>query len=272
MRPNQERASRGGQNLRLFIFEVIDMVAAIMNLSSFFQTGSLCLLAVLHLSQPLAAQVRITEVNLATKTVELTNFGTTTQDLSSWFWCHRFSYPQPGGSLAARETKQYSISTLNTTSSDLCLYNSGSFGSASAMQDFVQWGGGGIGRESVAVAKGIWATGAFLALPASGMSFHSKGSNVTGSRVGNWFVGRPHAGFPVPDMKVNSLALVNGEWRLQIASFFLANAHTGEVRNNLSSAWVPQTTTRTDLGNGLFELRFSAGGGPRQFAQIKASF
>ena len=35
--------------------------------------------------------------------------------------------------------------------SDLGLYNSSAFSSTTAMEDFVQWGAGGQGRESVAV-------------------------------------------------------------------------------------------------------------------------
>lgn len=44
---------------------------------------------------------------------------------------------------------------LNDTSADLGLYNTNSFANAAAMEDFVQYGGSGIGRESVAASKGI---------------------------------------------------------------------------------------------------------------------
>ena len=101
----------------------------------------------------------------------LQNFGGTTVDISSWWTCHLFSYAQlssgtvNSGSLNLAPGAQVNLtitSSMNTTASDLGIYNTPSFGSSAAMQDFVQWGSGGNGRENVAVAKGIWDAGTFI--------------------------------------------------------------------------------------------------------------
>ena len=51
------------------------------------------------------------------------------------------------------------------------------------MEDFVQWGGGGNGRESVAVSKGIWTQGAFVSPVAQGHSIEYDGD---GNDVSDW--------------------------------------------------------------------------------------
>ncbi|NQX92098.1 MAG: hypothetical protein HRT74_08265, partial [Flavobacteriales bacterium] len=48
----------------------------------------------------------------------------------------------------------------SATGADLGLYvPGGAFNNPDDMVDFTQWGSGGNGRESVAVAKGIWSAG-----------------------------------------------------------------------------------------------------------------
>lgn len=216
------------------------------------------------------AQVRITEVTISTRNVELTNFGPSAVDLTNWRFCHRFIYPSPGGIIAAGATRQFTVN-FNQTSSDLGLYNSSNFGSATDMQDFVQWGGGGIGRESVAVAKGIWTTGFFFTLPPAGKSLHAKAQPpATGLRTTNWFPGWPHAGFPVPAMEFESVTIVGGQWRLIGKSFYLTNAHGVDVRADLTTPWVPVTApTIVELGGGRLDVRFPATG-TRQFTRLRA--
>jgi hypothetical protein len=216
------------------------------------------------------AQVRITEVNLSTRAVEVTNFGSSSVNLSGWFFCHQLTYPPLSGSIAAGESRQFTVN-FSQTASDLCLYNSSVFTSTSAMQDFVQWGSGGHGRESVAVSKGIWTSGFFLALPSAGKSFHARGLSTTGSRTGNWFVGWPNpAVFPVPPITIGSSALVAGEWRLTAQSPYLTEAHRVDVNGDLSANWQQVGAPAiTELGNGLIEVRFPATG-TRQFARLRA--
>ena len=97
------------------------------------------------------AQVRITEVTMtATNNVELTNFGAATVSLNPWFFCHRRTYgSRPSGDIAPGQSRMFTVASLNLTSSDLGLYNSSSFATTTAMEDFVQWGGSFVstGRE-----------------------------------------------------------------------------------------------------------------------------
>lgn len=122
-------------------------------------------------SQTSDAQIRMTEVDPATNTVKIRNYGSGTVDLTSYWFCHLFTYSQLGsgtvqsGSLnlgPGQEVVVTSFSNFNDASSDLGLYQTSSFASSSSMQDFVQWGNGGQGRESVAVTKGIWTAGTFV--------------------------------------------------------------------------------------------------------------
>lgn len=132
----------------------------------------LLLLFLLASFSTLFAQVRLVRVEPSTNTVVIQNYGGTTVDISSWWTCHLFAYAQlsngtvNSGSLNLAPGAQVNVtisSTMNTTASDLGLYNTSSFGSTAAMEDFVQWGSGGNGRENVAVAKGIWDAGTFIA-------------------------------------------------------------------------------------------------------------
>ncbi|MEH6535698.1 MAG: T9SS type A sorting domain-containing protein [Psychroserpens sp.] len=122
------------------------------------------------------AQFRIVEVNPATETVKIKNFGSTTQDISAYRLCALFKYGALGsmtvqsGSLNLAGNAEVEVtvlltsgSVLNNTASDLGLYlPSGNFGLPENMEDFVQWGSGGNGREGVAVTKGIWTAGTFI--------------------------------------------------------------------------------------------------------------
>ena len=74
---------------------------------------------------------------------------------------------------------------LNNSVADLGLYETNTFGSASAMQDFVQWGSGGNGRESVAVGKGIWTAGDFILTAPEGHSIAFDGQGRTSSDWAN---------------------------------------------------------------------------------------
>lgn len=121
------------------------------------------------------ANVRIIEVDPSTERVKFKNFGDASLDISSYRLCAKFDYAGSmplmnmtllSGNLNLAPNAEVEITSavlLDDNDSDFCLYlGSGSFGSASAMVDFVQWGDGGNGRENVAVSKGIWTAGTFL--------------------------------------------------------------------------------------------------------------
>ncbi|WCO00624.1 T9SS type A sorting domain-containing protein [Psychroserpens ponticola] len=133
----------------------------------------LCIGIFAFMFQQTFSQIRIVEVDPVANTVKLHNFGSAMnpQDISSYWFCARFAYDQVGGLAVVSGSTNLAIgadvvltldSALNTTSSDVGFYNSSSFGSAAAMEDFMQYGGGGIGRENVAVNKGIWTAGTFV--------------------------------------------------------------------------------------------------------------
>jgi len=124
---------------------------------------------------PTTAQVRIVEVDPATERVKLHNYGSTTVNVSNYWFCTLFLYGQLNGmtvlsgslNLApGADVEVTSNVALDNTAADLGLYSSASFASSTAMQDFTQWGSGGNGRENVAVNKGIWTAGTFINLPA----------------------------------------------------------------------------------------------------------
>jgi len=121
-----------------------------------------------------AQGIRIISVDPLTDEISITNYGGTTVDISSYRFCSLFAYTNLGISAATTlisgtynlppgDTVVMTGFALNNIGADLGLYlPTGSFASASVMVDFTQWGSGGNGRESVAVAKGIWNTGGFV--------------------------------------------------------------------------------------------------------------
>ena len=115
--------------------------------------------------------------------VELKNIGGTPLDVSSYWLCNFPDYEQisdltttgsttiaPGATLLIE-----GFSTLSPDDSELGLYSSPSFGSSSAIVDYIEWGSSGHGRSSVAVAAGTWAIGNFIAAIPSGQTINYDG-------------------------------------------------------------------------------------------------
>lgn len=131
---------------------------------------TLLLLLLLCFVDETRAQVRIASVDPTTDIVSFKNYGNSTVDITQWWVCARFVYTcidvmtiENGNPiLLPGETVTVSGFSLNNTSSDLGLFDSPAFSSTTAIQDFMQYGAGGIGRENVAVAKGIWDAGTFI--------------------------------------------------------------------------------------------------------------
>ena len=123
------------------------------------------------------AQFRIVEVDPATERVKIKNFGSTTENISAYRLCARFSYNALSSmtlisgdlnNFAPNAEVEVTVSfsngsVLTDTSSDLGLYlPTGGFGTAANMIDFTQWGEGGLGREAQAVSNGFWTAGTFI--------------------------------------------------------------------------------------------------------------
>lgn len=117
-----------------------------------------------------AQNIRLLQVDPTTDEITLKNFGSSAQNVSNWQVCSLFNYEQISnlniinGNMMMMPDDEITFTgfSLNDNASDLGLYNSSAFGLTSAMQDFVQWGAGGQGRESVAVSKGVWSAGDYL--------------------------------------------------------------------------------------------------------------
>ena len=120
------------------------------------------------------AQIRFVEVNYTTDEFAIKNFGTNTVDISNYRLCGLFVYTTNltslsvlSGSLTLGAQDTVVLTGFNLgAQSDFNLYLPGfssiDFADENFMTDFVQWGSGGNGRESVAVLKGIWTAGDFL--------------------------------------------------------------------------------------------------------------
>lgn len=152
--------------------------------------------AILVLLASLAfGQIRLTEVNPMMNTVKIKNFGMMATNVSSYVICDEMgNYPMvtsvgsPMMIMANQEvtlTLSSSMIGLSGMSGNLALYmNSMNYSMAANMTDFVQWGAASGGRESVAVMKGIWMSGAFLMTPAP-FTYTGTGSEM-GNRMPFW--------------------------------------------------------------------------------------
>ena len=132
------------------------------------------ILALMFLGTQAFANIRLLRVDPFADEISIKNFGTSTVDISNYRLCSKFSYTPNLTSLTVLEGSLTLVAgaevkltgfAIDNTAADVGLYlPTGSFGSTTAMVDFTQYGSGGNGRESVAVAKGIWSTGDFISV------------------------------------------------------------------------------------------------------------
>ena len=131
------------------------------------KSAILLVIAVLGLTH-VSAQVRIAKLDPATNTVTLKNYGTSNVPISGFWFCNFPAYGQVSAMTAVsnlgpgEEVIITSNINFGVSDGEFGLYNSNSFGSSTAMEDYMQWGSAGHVRESVAVAKGIWTSGTFV--------------------------------------------------------------------------------------------------------------
>jgi len=120
----------------------------------------------LFLSFTSYSQVILTEV-YANGNFQLTNIGTETVDVSSYWMCSFPNYQTLSSLEIACGTMAIAPATSTTFSgfqfgegeipgSELGLYSINAFGSADAILSYVEWGAGGHTRSSVAIMAGIW--------------------------------------------------------------------------------------------------------------------
>ena len=144
------------------------------------------------------SDVVINEIN-GSGQIELLNVSGNTIDISSYWLCNLSSSPAYrqlsnmtlvcGGDLILAPGELVTVQgaiTINEADGELGLYSTNSFGSSTAILDYVEWGSTGHGRSSVAVGAGIWTTGDFVPAFASGSALLYDG---TGDTSGDWSVG-----------------------------------------------------------------------------------
>jgi len=102
-----------------------------------------------------AACLRISEVDVDTQTVTLTNVGDAPQPGGYWL-CNFPAYDQVNQSVAAGASISVTFASLATDDGEVGLYSDTSFGSASSMMDYMQYGPGSHTRAGVAVQAGVW--------------------------------------------------------------------------------------------------------------------
>ena len=153
-------------------------------------------------------QVRINEVGYngvdyegAAKWVELYNAGETDVDVSSLILCNIPMYPVIntlavlGGGSTTIPAGGYLVvawSDLGDADAEVGLYKEnsfGAFGNADNILDYMQYGAGGHGRETVAETAGFWTAGEFVAAAEAGMSLQLVDVDSTGAA--NWIAAEP---------------------------------------------------------------------------------
>lgn len=131
------------------------------------------------------ADITMTEVDLVGNRIEIINTGSMAVDLSNYWLCNRVNgspfYQTFGAGATAGTLTVSGLSTeaagvsdgftnleagdvlvleidpdfLPDANGELGIYNTNSFGSSAAIEDYVLWGANGV-RDSVAQAAGIW--------------------------------------------------------------------------------------------------------------------
>lgn len=169
----------------------------------------------------------ISEIDLTSDKVEIVNTGSTSIDMTGYFFCNRFNgspfYPAIITSLidlANSDTTslvvgagqvitfQMTAGFIPDASGEVGLYsNNLGFGSAANMVDYVSWGADAT-RDSVAAAKGIWAAGTFVSVTGitAGQTIQL-GQGLAGNSVSDYSLATSTIGFnQVPEPTVGLLA------------------------------------------------------------------
>lgn len=188
------------------------------------KTTALLALALLCFSS-LSAQVRIAKLDPATNSVTLKNYGSTNVPISGYWFCNFPAYGQVSSMTSVtsldpgEEVNIASSINFAVADGEFGLYNTNSFGSSTALEDYMQWGSAGHQRESVAVAKGIWNAGTFINLAAP---FAYSGTG-TENGADQWITFRS-VRISKLDPSTNSVALKNfGSSTVNISGYWFCN-------------------------------------------------
>ncbi len=160
----------------------------ILNLQRSWRSLAFIPLLLLFFASSVQSQIVINEFG-ENNTVELKNIGSATVDISTYWLCDFPAYDQLStlnivcGSLnlAAGEVVAFDDWSIDANDSELGLYTTNSFGSSTALIDYVEWGSSGHQRASVAANAGIWTTGDFLPSIPAGESYAYDGDGDASS-------------------------------------------------------------------------------------------
>ncbi len=191
--------------------------------------SAIVLIASCILASVANAQIRITEVDLANDIIEITNDGGADIDISNWWVCNRVNgspfYSQVSNAISINNAsfEASGVADLTLEAGDVLVldvaagflpdaggefafYNTNSFGSSAAIEDYIAWGGDGI-RDSVAQGAGIWTGGNFIDVSGLGGNTIQLGFGETGEQAGDYlFASSTLGSIAVPEP--SSLAVV----------------------------------------------------------------
>lgn len=114
------------------------------------------------------AQIRIVQVDPTTNVVTIHNYGGSTVDISTYWFCQFPSYVQVSTmTVNSGNVNLAAGADVNITSSvnfgvangEFGLYTTGSNFATTGMIDYLEWGTSGHTRESLAVSLGLWSAG-----------------------------------------------------------------------------------------------------------------
>ncbi len=190
--------------------------------------------------------------------IELKNVGVGEVDLTGYRLCTRFIYPTISSGnavsgdllLSSGEIVVIGELNLNDVSADVGLYLPGTsnFGDQTKMVHFMQYEGSNIGRESVAVAKGIWVNDAFIDVgtltEGETVNYDNSGINIT-----DWKLATSSLG-------TNNLFSTSYDWSVPTGAM-ISNNNGNSITINWSGAEsgnVSVTETNGDGGVGSVNL------------------
>ncbi len=191
------------------------------------------------------ASVVLNEVEYLNNRVEIFNNGEEVVDLDGYFLClGPGTYRQIGAlntegnlQLAPGEYLVASYDMPNATGGLGLYVDNSSFGDASTLADFVQWGAAGSARENVAVEAGIWTAGEFV--PVMNDANNSLVFDGDGTGAANWaesttttFGAENVLTVPAPlrSVVLNEVQYGNGD--------LIEIYNNGDVSVDLSSYWL----------------------------------
>lgn len=208
------------------------------------------IMVVLTFSFTCQGQLKSILIDPATDQITIKNFGSSTIDITNYWLCNFPAYDQFSsttivgtGDFNLSPDEEVTVtweSELDDSDGEFGIYNTDTFNSSSAMEDYMQWGTSGHQRESVAVSKGIWTVETTVTVAAPyeytgdgsehGASFYSTVLSIDDNDFQNFKL------FPNPGRSLVNLQLpfIKNDTRLKVFNI-LGNDVTGNIKLNLNN-------------------------------------